>query len=349
MRVFSLPASDTSLTSFPAFAFLLGVFVSGCVSLPRAPTMPTDDSRFAGTNGGERTGMEDSQPLPLTVYPGDVIAILALSAEETEYEGLLVDERGRVHLPLAGPVEIGGLAVPEAEQRLTEAMRRFDRVVQVSLRIAVPDGHRATVLGAVGRPGRFIVVPGMRMADALADAGGPGGVVEPLNGATGVPPADLEGATVTRQGRVLPISLARAVEGDPRHNIRVLPGDHLYIPPARDRAIVVIGAVNHAGVFAYRQDIRLTEAVARAGGLNERGDRTDIHIVRGNLREPLVYRTSLRSIINGNDTDVVLAAGDIVYVTEEWTAHTGEVMARIANLITDPATIALTAAILVNQ
>lgn len=136
------------------------------------------------------------------------------------------------------------------------------------------------------------------------------------------------------------------MEGDPRHNVRVRPGDYLHVPSARGHTITVLGAVGRPTVLSHRDGIRLTEVLARAGGVAERGDRTDVHIVRGELQSPLVYRASLRAIVNGNDHDVVLAAGDIVYVTEEWTNHVGEVLERIAGLLTDPATIALTAALL---
>ena len=108
--------------------------------------------------------------------------------------------------------------------------------------------------------------------------------------------ADVHGARLVREGGAVPVSLQRALEGDPRHNVRVRPGDHLYVPFARGRTITVLGAVGAPGVFAFRRGIRLTEVLARAGGLNERGDRTDVHVVRGSLREPQAYRASLRAM-----------------------------------------------------
>lgn len=320
------------------------VLLGGCVRLPTAPTLPSDEPAFVSVSNA-REGMDDVAPSPLTVLPGDVLSVRAFSAEEATYDGLVVDEEGNVHLPLVGAVLVGGQPLPEAESRIQQAMRQIDTVVRVALTIASPDGHHVTVLGAVRSPRRVLVRPGMRMTDLLAEVEGPAETTETPGIATG-PVADLSGARLVRDGRTLPISLVRAMEGDPRHNVRVRPGDHLYVPNARDNAVVILGAVSGPRVIAHREGIRLTEALARAGGLAERGDRADIHIVRGPLEQPLVYRASLRAIVNGSRSDVVLASGDVVYVTEEWTAHVGEVVSRVASILTDPANIALTAFLL---
>lgn len=324
-------------------AFVIVWVTSGCVRLPEAPTVPTDDSRFHAAVVEPPTGVREDPPAPLAVLPGDVLSVLAISSETLTYEGLVVDELGRVHLPLAGTVEVGGLPLADAERRVEAAVREIDRVARVALRISDPAGHMATVLGAVASPGRVVVVPGMRVADLVAAVGGTADVVQ---GEPGALVADLASARLVRAGRTVPISLSLAVEGDPLHNVRVRPGDHLHVPSARGNLVVVLGEVAEPAVLAHREGLRLTEALARSGGLTERADRTDVHVVRGPLREPLVYRASLRAIVNGNAHDVVLAAGDVVYVTEEWTSHVGEVLDRVSSLLTTPTTIALTAAIL---
>lgn len=323
-------------------AFLLVLLSLGCVRLDDAPTLPHDDPDFTGPQHVEPAGMDDDPPAALVLRPGDQVTIQAFSAETTEYEGILVDGLGRIHVPLAGDVEVGGMTLADAELRVQEAMRRLDRVVRVGLRISNPAGHFASVVGAVGDPGRVHALPDMRVADLLAAAGGP---ASPSEAGT-APVADLHGARLVRAGETLPISIVKALEGDPRHNVRVHPGDHLYVPSARGRTITVLGQVSSAGVFAFREGIRLTEALARAGGLTDRGDRTDVHVIRGSLAAPQAYRASLRAIVNGNRTDVVLAAGDVIYVTEEWTSHVGEVLGRLSPLLADPATIALAAALI---
>ena len=86
--------------------------------------------------------------------------------------------------------------------------------------------------------------------------------------------------------------------------------------------------------MAYRQGLRLTEALAVAGGLvTSRGDRKDIRIVRGPLREPRVYTANLKDLTSGDATDVVLAPGDIIYVTKSWYASTADVLDALSPIL----------------
>lgn len=325
---------------------LAAVVLGGCHRFEPPPIFPTDDSAFTQVAVPEAPGLDEDPAEPRRLLAGDVVLVRAFSVETTEYSGLTVDSRGNLHVPLAGDVEVGGLTLSQAEERVQTAMRTLDRVVRVALEITTANGHMATVLGAVGTPGRVLVSPGMRVADLLAAAGGPGPSVEVAGGA---PAADVGASRLVRDGAPLGISITKALEGDPRHNVRVHPGDHVYVPMARGQIVTVLGAVDTAGIFAHRNGIRLSEVLARAGGLNEAGDRTHINIVRGSLQAPLVYTASLRSISRGQQPDVTLAAGDIVYVTEEWTAHLGEVLGRLGPLLSDPATIALAASLLMAE
>ncbi|MBO6934366.1 MAG: SLBB domain-containing protein [Deltaproteobacteria bacterium] len=319
------------------------VTVAGCHRYDDPPIYPHQDPAFTQTQPPEPAGIDDDPAEAMKVLPGDVILLRTFSAENTEYGGLVVDEQGTLHVPLGGDVQVGGLTLTEAEERVQTALRRLDTVVRVGLAIIEPRGHMGSVVGAVGEPGRYIVYPGMRLADLLAAAGGPRTTVESVGDAG--PIADIAGARLVRNGQTLDVSVRRALEGDPRHNVRVRAGDHLYVPMARENLVIVLGAVDSAGVFAHRQGLRLTEVLARSGGLNERGDRTHINIVRGSLEAPQVYTASLRAISRGSSPDVYLAAGDIIYVTEEWTAHVGEVLTRLGPLLADPATVALAVAV----
>jgi polysaccharide export outer membrane protein len=125
-----------------------------------------------------------------------------------------------------------------------------------------------------------------------------------------------------------------AIKGDPKHNVRVRAGDQLYIPPITSEIIMVLGDVGQPQPMAYREGIRLTEVLARAGGLDtQRGDRKDVRIVRGPLREPRIYTANLKALTSGDATDVEMAPGDIVYVTKNWYTSMSDVLNAIAPII----------------
>jgi polysaccharide export outer membrane protein len=98
--------------------------------------------------------------------------------------------------------------------------------------------------------------------------------------------------------------------------------------------ITVLGDANRASPLAYYEGMRLTEALSLAGGFDTaRGDRKDIRIIRGPLREPRVYTANLKALTSGKATDVVLAPGDIIYVTKSWYASTADVLNALSPII----------------
>jgi polysaccharide export outer membrane protein len=310
----------------------LSLFLAGCAGAryPDLPVTPEDDPNFQAPEAVILPGMDHDEAEPLKLRPGDVVTLRTISAETLELEGLIVDARGLLHVPLAGDVLVGGLTLSEAEGRVEEALHAFDAVLRANIVIQEPNGHQATVLGAVQDPGRVILYPGTRVADLVAAAGGP---IVSTTAEANVAVADLDGARVIRDGEALPVSIPHALRGDPRHNVYARAGDHLYIPGSRGRTITILGEVRSPRMLIYYEGIRLTQAIALSGGLDRDAHRRDVRVVRGPLREPRVYHVSLRALVEGDATDVVLAPGDIVWVTRTGVANIRDVLGAISPLI----------------
>jgi polysaccharide export outer membrane protein len=315
--------------------FLAVTFLTACMRnrLPQAPTVATDDPAFSAPERIVMPGLASDPPEALSLMPGDVVQLTAVSAETQVYEGLIVDAKGLLHVPLAGDVQVGGMALTDAERAIERELRRYDRFVRVNLVITILDGHTAVVVGQATNPGRYPATPGMRLADLLALAGGVK-IAQAIN--TGVPfrLGNLELARLVRDGESVPVSLLLARQGDPKHNVRIHAGDTLYIPPVTDQLITVLGEVRNPQPMPYREGLRLSEALARAGGVNnQRGDRKDIRVIRGPLREPRVYTTNLKDFAAGRATDVQLVPGDIIYVSRAWYASTADVLGALSPVL----------------
>jgi len=296
-----------------------------------APTVPTDDPAFSAPERIRPRGLESDPPEALKLLPGDVVQLTTVSAKTQVFEGLIVDAMGQLHVPLAGDIVVGGMPLAQAEKAVEKGLRQYDRFVRANLIISEPEGHSASVLGAAAKPGQVRVRPGMRLADLIAESGG-AERAEVHQVPTLVGNLDL--ARLVRNGETVPVSIQLAIKGDPNHNVRIRAGDQLYIPPITSEIIMVLGDVGTPQPMAYREGLRLTEALARAGGLvTSRGDRKDIRIVRGPLREPRVYTANLKALTSGEATDVELAPGDIIYVTKSWYASTSDVLNALSPLI----------------
>lgn len=303
----------------------------GCSSFPKAPTYPRKSGVFSSAQEVKRPGIPNDQPIPMLLAPGDVLTIDLEADVPKTLTGVLVDGAGRVHLPMAGDIEVAGRGLTDAEGKIQAALRKFDRYVEVSIQVTLAAGQRATVFGAVGKQGIVQLDPGARVMDVIALAGGPsmGG------GVTGAPAwlADLEGAVITRNGKPLPISVAKALEGDPLHNVFVHPGDHLYLPPLLGGNVVMLGQVGGPGVIPFRAGLRLTEALALSGGVTAGADKGDIRVIRGTLAKPRVYRASLSDFVAGRTHDVQLQAADIIFVTDHAIEDFGEVMSVVSSTL----------------
>jgi polysaccharide export outer membrane protein len=295
--------------------------------LPQAPTQPTDDPAFAPPAKVELPGMQEDPPAPFALAPGDLLRIRITTVDPVEAKEAQVDAAGRIHVPLVGDVEVLGLGLTEAEQRVEAIVRQRDRFAQVSIEVTSAAGHKATVIGAVNHPGDYEIRPNARVAQILALAGGMKTHDEP---GEAYEQADVDAARLIRDGVALPISVSHAMQGEKLHNIQVRAGDILFVPSTRGQRVIVLGDVNSPKAVPFRHGMRLTEALALGGGFNKDADKADVRVIRGSLASPRVYRANVRALVGGSAGDVELVAGDIVFVTEDWYATVTDVINRLS-------------------
>jgi len=335
------PRTSSSRRVALALGLVSVVSSAACASLPKAPAYPRKDDAFSAPEAVVRGGIPGDKPVPFALQPGDLIDVDIASDPPRTITELGIDATGRVHMPLIGDVEVGGRGLTEAEGRIQAALRRFDRFAEVSVRLRDGKGQRVTVLGAVATQGVIQLTPGSRVADIIALAGGPLTGTSDSAGPTVL--ADLGGAVVTRNGTPLPISVSKALEGDPLHNVYMRPGDSVYVPPELGNSISVLGQVGSPRMVSFRKGLRLSQLLALAGGVTTGADKGDIRVIRGTLERPRVYRASLADFVDGEAHDVLMRPGDIVFVTDHPIEDLGEVVGVISPILS----LGLTTAVLV--
>ncbi|WP_221028865.1 polysaccharide biosynthesis/export family protein [Actomonas aquatica] len=128
------------------------------------------------------------QPVPPAFRPGPnsraityYIALtdrlrVAVFQEEDLSTIVRVDAKGRVNLPLVGPIEVVGMTIEGAQEAIQNAYRdqRFLRNPQVTIAVEEYAAREVIVQGEVLQPGRIPlpIESGMTVLDAITKAGG---------------------------------------------------------------------------------------------------------------------------------------------------------------------------------
>lgn len=181
------------------------------------------------------------------------------------------------------------------------------------------------VFGEVARPGRYRLKGEMRLLDVLLAAGG-------LTDRASVKDARLVRAT--RESHALNLENL-LVRQEMSHNVTLQAGDSLFIPEETNNKIYVLGDVGRPGIFILKGEVTVLQAVAMAGGPNQRGvaSARTIHIVRrgGTEQHRLASAAKVESLPNGGalitldlralqagdvKQDVTMKPGDVVVVPQ---------------------------------
>ena len=231
---------------------------------------------------------------------GDTIRITVFQSPDLSLE-TRITESGVISYPLLGSVTLAGLTVPEAEQRIANGLRsgNFLKQPQVSISVVQARGNQVSVLGQVGRPGRYPLETGeVRLTDMLATAGGvaPGGT-------------DIIVVVGTRNGQPYRAEVdLPTVFGPNRRSADVLlqNGDVIWVE--RAPTIYMYGEVQRPGAMRLERNMTVMQALASAGGLTQRGTARGLRVSRkdasGTVRE-----------IEPSMTDT-LRPDDVVFVRE---------------------------------
>ncbi|HSA94950.1 MAG TPA: SLBB domain-containing protein, partial [Acidobacteriota bacterium] len=109
------------------------------------------------------------------------------------------------------------------------------------------------------------------------------------------------------------------VQGDPKLNVTLEPGDVINVPVDKAVTIYVFGQVKNPGALQVRRSSlpTLTQAIAQAGGFTDRANRKSVQIRRKDAAgHELKINVNVRDVLKGRIKDVPLQVNDTVYVPE---------------------------------
>lgn len=198
-----------------------------------------------------------------------------------------VDEAGNIRYALVGALPVAGRSTREVEQTLAQRLADggFIRNPEVSILITEYLSRKVAVMGQVARPGQYPLTQRRTVLDLLAEAGG---VV------VGVGADD---ATLLRaDGTAVEIDLYELFQGNPGHNVRVAPGDTLYVPRAAQ--FYIYGEVQRPGAYRLERQMTVSQAISAGGGLTPRGSERRARVKRRGA--------------DGEETEITVSGSDLL-------------------------------------
>lgn len=344
-RLFCARTYEVEVMKFRNAAILLGALLSlnGCVWAPgqhmstssllrsddensRVELVPITPKLIAMDKAAAATAavapeLLSYRPEPYRIGPGDTLYITvwdhpeltspAGPQQQTLANGRLVRSDGTLFYPYVGELKVAGLTIEELRKTIAGKLARYVEQPQVDVNVIGYGSQRITLQGAFAKtdPQPITAIP-TTLAQALGTA--------EINTAQ----ANLSGLVLTRDGHDYAIDLDASTSGKSlAQDIYLKPGDRVYLPYNDRQEVYVVGEVNRPSAQTFKtSDLTLTQALGRAGGLNQTSAKGKaVYVIRGigdlEKTKGTVYQLDARSpdaFILADQFKV--KAGDVVFV-----------------------------------
>lgn len=188
--------------------------------------------------------------------------------------------------------------VPDGQREPENLSLEAGDVLTVPSRVA----SVINVAGAVKTPAALPLSTCNSAGKALVLCGGP------------TPEGDASCAYIMRDNQRLPVNLASYTNGQTpaTPDVPLQPGDVVMVPQKTESGCYVLGEVKTPGPQVMTRPVRVSTALAQAGGLSADADGSRAYILRSEKKVPV----NLTSLLQDGDgqSDVALIAGDVVVV-----------------------------------
>jgi len=320
------------------FLFLVLLALAGCAA-QGPPTHPAAALAPVGSPPPDTEAAEPS-PLPAVVEenqtfvtiegvarykigPGDVLEVLLTKELAQDRLSVTVRANGKVTLGFA-EATVAGLTTEQAASEIQRMLAPTHKELTVEVTVKEYKSKVISVLGEVAKDGRYPLQGKTNLLDLLAEAGGPTSA------------ADLSAVRLLRQdGQSYTINLFRLVSEGRRFRELILDaGDRVFVPtrsPAEEKKVFLLGEVRNPGAYPFTPNMRLSQALALAGGPKETAVLDSARVIRGNLRNPQVVEVDFNGVIKRRDLsqDVPLESNDLIVVPRSAIGNWNAFLAQI--------------------
>jgi polysaccharide export outer membrane protein len=294
---------------------------AGAQPQPLAPARQMDRGAPVQTKTEDRPIANATTDTRYRIGPGDVLEVRVLRAPELSRDGVRVDQRGMIRMPMWNE-DIPAACKTEGELAgsISLLYLKYKRDPRVDVFVKEFQSRPVAVTGAVRGPAQFKLQRPVRLLELLSFAGGTadnaGEIVQVIHAGGALSCEQSNGPAVadTDASSFVTYKLSDTLHAVPEANPLILPGDLVSVPSAAE--VYVIGNVLRPLAIPIKEPITVSRAVAIAGGTAPSTKRDKVRIIRqvpGGTKKEEIF-VNLGAIEKNKAEDVLLVANDVVDV-----------------------------------
>lgn len=250
---------------------------------------------------------EEEERYVYKLGPGDVLD-LVIWGDDAISGNYRIGPDGDITVPLFGSLSLAGKSRDEAGRYVEEVLSESYLDPRATIVVKEFNNNNVFLLGAFQWPGEYKLENQATLLQALSLAKG------------FLKEADRSALTITRgEDTAMRINLDDLLlRGNRELNVRLKPGDVIFLPENTTRLVYVMGEVKNPGVVPVGDGLDLLEALALSGSLTEDSVASEVRIIRplpGGKKVRVITVDVERIYREGAYVaNIPLAADDVLYV-----------------------------------
>ena len=215
---------------------------------------------------------------------------------------LTVNRDGEINIPGVGAIGVTGLTFTQLKSVLRKKLDEYYKGFQMNVSMGSLKSMRIYIVGNARRPGAYTVSSLSTLVSALFDCGGPS-----KNGSMRAIQLKRNGKTITR------LDLYDfLLKGDKSNDVRLMPGDVIFIPPIGPVAAVE-GNVEKPAIYELKGPVKISALLSMAGGITPGGYLKEVQLERVRDHErTTVMNTNFEDLTPKKD--ILVKDGDLLSV-----------------------------------
>jgi protein involved in polysaccharide export with SLBB domain len=207
-------------------------------------------------------------PSDYIIGPGDELQIKIWGQVQASLR-VFVDRSGQIYIPQVGQVSVAGVHYGDLEQHLKTEISKIFKNFNVTANIGRLRSIQVIVVGDARYPGTYTISSLSTLVNAIFASGGP------------TPQGSLRHIQVRRDGATITDFdfYDLLIKGDKSKDVRLQPGDIIYIPHVGP-LVAVAGSVNSPAIYEMTDHSTLNDLIEIAGNLSPVADTNKITIDR---------------------------------------------------------------------